>query len=406
MSRAPRLTGRGWALLAIGVVATIGAAVAGERDLIWVTAVPVFLPLLTLGQLLFDPPRLRVAREVTPETVPIGTPSRIVVRVEAKPSWQSASLSLLDSAPKALGGGARFGIARGFGAWHQSVGYTVATTQRGRFEVGPLQVRATDPLALATLATTAQGPASDVRVTPRVWTLDTLTASPQLGAADATPQRIGQAGSDDVLVREHRHGDDLRRVHWKMSARQGDLMVRVEEHPWDPSSALIVDTRAAAHFGEGPTSSLEWVVSAITSVATLLTRRRHRLTIVSPAGLVCDPGHTFDEAAAQLVLGAMTDLASSEETWLGGALADPQLLGSASSLVAATGRLTARDAAALVAAGLPSRSRVALVPDLEAWDRDDAEHRDACSLLLNHGWTVVSYALGEPVPEVWRRATR
>ena len=232
-----------------------------------------------------------------------------------------------------------------------------------------------------------------------------LTASPRLGAADATPQRIGQAGSDDVLVREHRHGDDLRRVHWKMTARQGDLMVRLEEHPWDPSSTLVVDTRTGAHFGQGPGSSLEWAVSAVTSVAAQLAEGRHRLTIVSPAGLACDPGHTLGEAALQLVLEAMTDLTSSEETWLGAAVADPQLLGASATIVAATGRLTAHDAAALAAAGTRALSRVALAPDVEAWGGEPGEHADALRLLRNHAWTVELYGPRTGVAEAWRRAT-
>ncbi len=405
MARGARLTGRGWAMVVIGLVATAGAAIAGERDLIWVTAVPVFLPLLSLAHLTLDPPRITHRRTVEPATVAIGESARVVVEIHSASTTQAAALRFTDHAPAALGDGARFGIARGFGSWRQDVGYTIATTQRGRYEIGPLAAEATDALALARIRVAAEGPATSLRVTPHLWRLGSLTASPRLGAADATPQRIGQAGSDDVLVREHRHGDDLRRVHWKMTARQGDLMVRLEEHPWDPSSTLVVDTRTGAHFGQGPGSSLEWAVSAVTSVAAQLTEGRHRLTIVSPAGLACDPGHTLGEAALQLVLEAMTDLTSSEETWLGAAVADPQLLGASATIVAATGRLTAHDAAALAAAGTRALSRVALAPDIEAWGGEPGEHADALRLLRNHGWTVELYGPRTGVAEAWRRAT-
>lgn len=403
--RGVRLTGRGWALLVIGLLASLAAALAGERDLIWVTAVPVFLPILALLHLTFDPPVLSQRRTATPATLPIGEASRVVVEVASPATTQAAALSLEDQAPVALGGGAKFSIARGFGAWRQSIGYSVPAKQRGRFEIGPLTARADGALGLATKLLTAAGDATQVRVTPRLWDLDELVKSPRLGASDSTAQRIGLTGTDDVLVREHRHGDDIRRVHWKLSAKQNDLMVRLEEHPWDPSSSLIVDTRSAAHFGEGPDSSLEWAVSAIASVATTLAAGQHSLVVLAPSGVVCSPGHLPGEAAKHLVLEAMTDLPASGEAWLGAAVSDPQLLGSAASVVAATGRLSARDAAALVAAGAKSKGQVALVPDPLAWGSEPGEHPAACRLLTANGWRVETFVPGESVAEVWRRAT-
>ena len=60
------------------------------------------------------------------------------------------------------------------------------------------------------------------------------------------------AGSTaDVIVREYRLGDDLRRVHWRSSARAGELMVRREEQPWQSRCTLMVDNRASAHRGQG-----------------------------------------------------------------------------------------------------------------------------------------------------------
>ena len=92
--------------------------------------------------------------------------------------------------------------------------------------------------------------------------------------------------------------------------------------------------------------------------------------------------------------------------WLGRAVTDTEALTSAASIIAATGLLTAADAAALVAAGGRARSLVALVPDSRAWGAADDEHDDACRLLRNHGWTVEAYSPGEPVPAVWTRVSR
>lgn len=398
------MTGRGITLLAFGAAVSVAAAAIGELDLLYLALAVALLPMLAFLYLLLAPPRLRHERTLTPAMMPIGDTARIVLRTINDAPAQSSALRITDAADQSLGGGASFLIARGFGRWKQGVSYSVLAESRGRFHIGPVTARATDPLGMAKRTVLSDGADSTLRVTPRVWPLTHLPIGSGLGAAgDATPQRIGQAGSDDVLVREHRHGDDMRRVHWKMSAKRDDLMVRLEEHPWDPSSTLIVDTRLSAHADHGPSGSLEWAVSAVASVARLLLVGRYRLSIVAPSGAVFDSGHSVGPQARQAMIDALTDLVASEQAWLGEAFSDPEAVTNAASVVAVTGMLSAADAAALSAAGAAARSTIALVPDAEAWGTPSAEHEDACLLLANHGWKVTRFAPGDTVPEAWGR---
>ncbi|MDO5676535.1 MAG: DUF58 domain-containing protein [Propionibacteriaceae bacterium] len=407
MRRGTRLTGRGVALLLLGLLAAGGAAYVGETDLVWVGLSLAALPLLALGYLFFVRPLVSHSRTLTPSTIPVGTSTRVVLKIANDSPGQAGALRFHDSADQSLGGGAGFVIARGFGSWSQAVGYTVEATRRGRFTVGPLHAQTADPLGLAMRGFVARGRDTVLRVTPRIWRLDDLAGGAGLGSAgDATPQRIGQAGSDDVLVREHRHGDDIRRVHWKMTAKKDELMVRLEEHPWDPSSTLIVDTRRSAHTGDGPDGSMEWAVSAVASVAALLSEGRHRLAILAPSGRVFESTRGSGEAAKQHMIEAMTDLVTSEETWLGSAVDDPESLTSVASLVAVTGLLDQADAAALAAAGGRARSLIAIVPDATRWQAPDEDHKEAIRFLRGRGWRVETFRPGEPVPQVWERVTR
>src|SRR5947209_9048920 len=77
---------------------------------------------------------------------------------------------------------------------------------------------------------------------------------------------IATAGEDDAATREYRLGDDLRRIHWRSTARRGELMVRREEQPWQSRAVLLLDCRQSAHQGDGPLSSFEWSVSAAASI--------------------------------------------------------------------------------------------------------------------------------------------
>ena len=60
------------------------------------------------------------------------------------------------------------------------------------------------------------------------------------------------SGEHDIATREYRYGDDLRRVHWRSTARRGELMVRRDEQPHQMQATVLVDRRAVGHRGDGP----------------------------------------------------------------------------------------------------------------------------------------------------------
>src|SRR5690606_41086826 len=70
--------------------------------------------------------------------------------------------------------------------------------------------------------------------------------SSDLGEVEAGLAAAGD--SDDVLTREYRRGDAMRRVHWRATARAGDLRVRQEEHHAEVSSLVIL--RSEEHTSE------------------------------------------------------------------------------------------------------------------------------------------------------------
>src|SRR5690606_41580247 len=99
---------------------------------------------------------------------------------------------------------------------------------RGRDPIGRLVLDVTDPLGGARLERPL-GPATSLLVFPRTVELPTV---PRLGATAADGPRPSPvpAGVDgETTPRPYRPGDDVRRVHWRSTARRGHLMVRGEE---------------------------------------------------------------------------------------------------------------------------------------------------------------------------------
>ena len=110
-------------------------------------------------------------------------------------------------------------------------------------------------------------------VTPHVMPLPSVRLGGEwAGSGESTARSVATSGEDDAATRDYRRGDDLRRIHWRSTARRGELMVRREEQPWQSRAVLLLDTRAGIHHGDGPTASLEWAISAAASIGVHLSR--------------------------------------------------------------------------------------------------------------------------------------
>jgi uncharacterized protein (DUF58 family) len=69
-------------------------------------------------------------------------------------------------------------------------------------------------------------------------------------------------------LREYVPGDDPRRIHWRTTARTGTLIVREHIDTTEPTTTVVLDTRAAAMDPE----AFEHAVQAAASVAEATTR--------------------------------------------------------------------------------------------------------------------------------------
>lgn len=239
-----RLTARGRALLAGGIAWCGVALFVGQRDLWWPGLFLALLPVVSWLLLLPGAARLTVARTVQPARVSVGQVARVELLLTPRGPAFGGVARVRDRLPDALGEARWYGFAAGLGMWQQAVRYEVRPRWRGRHLVGPVERSVADGLGLANSRQTIEG--QDVLlVTPRVELLANLRGASGVGlATDTTLLRTGIGSADDVLIREYRHGDDVRRVHWRSTARSGQLMVRREERSWDPSATVVIDNRA------------------------------------------------------------------------------------------------------------------------------------------------------------------
>lgn len=399
------LTTRGRCLLAAGVAAAICSAVLNERDLLRIAVFVIALPLFVV--LLASASRVRIgaSRQLLPDRVAVGGAGEVQLDLWRRGRLPAGDLLLEDGVPYALGSRPRFVVERLPQDRSVALRYPIRPAQRGIVHVGPLRARITDPFGLCEFERDLTGH-SRLIVTPRVTRLWGLPIGTGIGAGDDGSIRLhaGQ-GDTDVIVRQYRQGDDLRKVHWRSTARRDEIMVRVEERPWRGGTTVLLDHRAAAHHGSGPTASLEWAVEFAASVCLHLGHAGHHVRLVSEHGraLVDTPGGS-GPGHDNLVLDALAALQPAHERDLtaGGDPAQGQ------ELIAVLGALGKRAVDELTRCRPRGSHSFAVLLDTPAWGGDDRSSvvGESASLLRAAGWGVVVVRPDSTVTQVWSELCR
>jgi uncharacterized protein (DUF58 family) len=274
-------------------------------------------------------------------------------------------------------------------------------------------VRMMDPFGLCELPRSFAS-IDTLVVTPAIRTLPPVRLTGEwVGSGLSTARSIAAAGEDDTATREYRHGDDLRRIHWRTTARRGELTVRHEEQPWQSRGAVLLDSRSVAHRGEGPASSFEWAVSAAASVAVHLCRSGFTMRLVS------DNGHELSSAGRtatsfrDVVVDALAVIEPSHRTDLSIGAATMRRDGSEGLVVAVLGALTLAEAEQLTRMRSGTSSvGVAVLLDTASWTstpavpgpRSSASYPASRELLTAAGWRVLEVRRGDALTDVWSRA--
>jgi uncharacterized protein (DUF58 family) len=278
-------------VLAAAVAAVVIAYAGGYREALYLASFAAALLGASILVAVLRRPRLAVVRRFGPPVATVGAP--VAVEIDAKNAgWTpSGAADGADQLAWSTAAGPRVPIPPIAPRRATRLRYTIRAPHRGIYAVGPLVVDYEDPFGL-------------VRTTLRVGSPDRLVVAPPLVRLPTTGgaltraegestviQRRASGSFDDLITREYRPGDALRRVHWKASARRGNLMVRQEEPRSHPEVRLLLDTRRSAYddvefgpmLGPSDSESFEWAIRMIGSMAAHLSDQGFRVTILETA---------------------------------------------------------------------------------------------------------------------------
>jgi uncharacterized protein (DUF58 family) len=258
-------------------------------------------------------------------------------------------------------------------------------TRRGHFRVEPLQIRTGDPFGFFE-ASASVGLGVGVVVYPRIerlplWRLPAAN----IEGSHAAPERTLQTSPLATAVRPYAPGDAFNRIHWKSTARHGEIQVKEFELEQTADAWIFLDLERSIQGGRGEESTVELAVRAAASIAAkaLLENRAVGLTVNGhrQAIVPVDRGSRQHLKIMQLLAAVEGDGTTPLAECLVGAAGRLRRGMTAIIITASTDPAWVRPIAALRARGIGS---VVVIADAEAADRHDRAER---------------VRLGERVPE-------
>ena len=426
---ASSLTLRGRCLVAAGVTLGLLGALLGERALVQLAVFVLALPVVSALGVARQRFRIATRRTVTPARLPRGEDADVLLEVANTDRRPGGLWVLTEQLPAELGTRPRFVVERLASGATAPLRYRLHGGRRGRFALGPVRLRLVDPFGLV-LRTAAGSDTAALLVTPRVRPLQgsgSLTGAGGNGG-EGSRRSIAVHGEDDVSTREYRYGDDLRMVHWRATARTGELMVRLEERPWRAAASLFLDARTDAHLVGGvaggpagdaaaPPDTLEWVVEAAASIGVHLLRRGAGLRVLTDGGEVT-PALGQGALGPEELLERLAELGGSRYAGLQTGVEALRRAGVDGPAICLLGLVGPDDVHALVRARSGPGTDVAVLIDVAAWLDAGAtrgrrplsaaaraelctRQQQAADLLRSAGWQVVTVRPDQSVPEVW-----
>jgi uncharacterized protein (DUF58 family) len=234
------MTGRAGAIALIGVVASgVGVAVRWPE---FVAVGAALLSMLLIPLVVRRPRSASWVDVAAPVRVVRGEAASVVIDVHARggsTTWVSA---VDDQQTDRV-----FLPERSGSEATDTLSWSIDTSCRGEFLVGPSRLEAGDPFGLSRTVLATREP-SPVLVVPRIHVVDVDAFIRAANSGDSGER----AGSDSFeSLREYVVGDPMKTVHWRSSARMGTLMVKRMVDTTVPWLLVVLDVNGRCYDREG-----------------------------------------------------------------------------------------------------------------------------------------------------------
>lgn len=147
--------------------------------------------------------------------------------------------------------------------------------KRGSYQLGECRLASAYPFGIMNFTKKIRSEPMEVLVFPRLFPLARIPVPLMAHAASWGDVPISQKGGRDEFtsVREYSRGDELNRIHWPVSARHQNLVVKLYETTDRPALLVVLDCNPKFNMGEAHRSTFEYAVSIAASMIRFASRQ-------------------------------------------------------------------------------------------------------------------------------------
>ena len=248
--------------LALAAAICIGLGVLfGRQELFLLGGVCITSILVAAAYVLFAPLDLSVQRETSPAILRVGTQANVSLTLHNKGRLRTPVLKAIDHLERYEGAAVHIAPIRP--GQTAVVKYEVPAEKRGEITFGPFDIVITDPFGLIKTKVRA---AEAVKTVVRAQLTDLApvqTLGGELIGDFSSTQKLSASGDEFVRLRPYVVGDELRRVHWRASARTGDLVVRQNEETRTGVLSVLFDVSSSRYSSSGFERAVSTTLSAV-----------------------------------------------------------------------------------------------------------------------------------------------
>lgn len=156
--------------------------------------------------------------------------------------------------------------------------YQFRPLKRGRYKWSGLTVEGTDALGLVTQKRQYETAVAEMTVLPRPIPVSVeLPTAAGWGISEAESGQTRGAGLEPRGVRNYVNGDSLRHVHWRSTAKTGQLLVKEFEAGTHAAAAFLIQRTVGTEIGSGANTSLELICGHAVYLAEVFLRQGARV---------------------------------------------------------------------------------------------------------------------------------
>jgi len=272
---------RGWLILLLSIICYIGARALGSYECFFLSIAFFITFLYSLFSTIQVRDKLSIKRFVDNKRVHVDNILNIELHAKNKSPIFTSIPVIKDELPSYFGTSNNFVVPTHFTKSDFNIKYKLNMNKRGLYKIGPISMKGQDSFNL-TSSNILYDDYQEILVYPKIYNISRFSPGGVgfIGYEALTSDFISPIGDDFYSLREYTSGDDLRKIHWKSTAKTSTLMIRKVDDATISRVAVIVDGFRGSHLGSDKESTFEYIISAAATIVNYSAKNNYRVRII------------------------------------------------------------------------------------------------------------------------------